>query len=334
MWLDGSALYAGLKMPISRAPDFWRPEHLHLLTIANYGVLVVEPLLALMVILPKNHPLKWALVLSAIGLHSAIILTLRIPYANFVCLFGLVVVLRGELMAGLHQYRTGVEKFQQRKDLDLLGKLSLLLVIMLTLAMIGDALPWWRLPSGLSRKVAPDGSTLSPGQVLQSIRDENEPTGFLKIATHGNPMYVLLWLVGIAQEYRLFDWIDDVNYVGNYEIYEDGASPILGIAAVHKLFPVFSRSILLQAYVNDVRWDIVPPSESDALKQSLFKRLARRYCQNNRPKGRVEVFVTVEKIMRDNLLLNRGHRERLMAFECRGNEPSLAYMRLLARVGE
>jgi hypothetical protein len=37
MWLDGSALYAGLKMSISRAPDFWRPEHLHLLTIAKYS---------------------------------------------------------------------------------------------------------------------------------------------------------------------------------------------------------------------------------------------------------------------------------------------------------
>lgn len=333
MWRDGSAVYAGLKMPISRAPDFWQPEHLYLLTIANYGVLVVEPLLALMVILPKHHPLKWALVLSAVGLHGGIIFTLGISYANFACLFGLVIVLRGELMAGLHQYGAGVEQSHRTAGLDLPGKLSLVLVVMLALAMIGDALPWWRLPSGLSRKTAPDGSSLSPGQVLQSLRDTNDPTGFLKITAHGNPMYIPLWFVGVAQEYRLFDWIDDVNYASNYEIYEDGAPPVLGTAAAHKLFPVFSRGILLQAYVNDVRWDILPPSESDMLKRSLFTRLARRYCRNNSPRGRVEVFVTVEKIVRENLLLNHGHRERLLAFECKGGEPSLSYMRALARVG-
>ncbi len=330
MWLDGSALYAGLKMPTSLAPDFWRPEYLPVLRLFNYAGLVLEPILALVVVLPKRHPLKWLLVAGALGFHGGIILTLRIPYANSACLFGLVLVVRDEIMDFLRSPVASLESRPPTLRLDGPGKLAFTLVILLTLAMIGDTLPWWVLPAGLSRQAGPDGVILAPGQVLGTWRSRhNASNAWGKLAAQGNPFHLPLWFAGLGQQYRLFDWIDDVAYTGNYEILEAGEPPIIGRAAAQRLFPNTSRGAALQAYVNDVRWIIIPLPWPTVVKQSLFERLARRYCQTYAPRHPVDVFVAVEKITTDNLQLNQGHRERLMTFECKDGEPSMTYMRIL-----
>jgi hypothetical protein len=329
MWLDGSALYAGLKMPIARAPEFWQAEHLPLLRLFNYAALVVEPLLALVVILPRHHPLKWFLVACAAGLHGGIILTLRIPYANAIFLCSFVLILRDELMALLRGPVRSRPSHPPLMRLDWPGRLGFVLVMMLTLAMIGDILPWWIEPSGLSRQAGPDGMTFAPGQVQaawRSHRQANNP--WEKVDADGNPLYAPLWLVGIAQKYRLFDWIDDVNYTGHYEILEMGAPPINGQAAAQRLFPNTMRGAILQTYVNDVRWVIIPSPWANSVKQSLFGRIARRYCQTYTPRQPLEVFVTVEQITVNNRELDQGYRERLMAFTCNAGEPSLTYMRV------
>jgi hypothetical protein len=42
MWLSGTALYAILKLPFARAPDFWGSEMLPLLRVLNYAALATE----------------------------------------------------------------------------------------------------------------------------------------------------------------------------------------------------------------------------------------------------------------------------------------------------
>lgn len=328
MWLDGSALYAGLNMPISLAADFWQPAHFPVLQVFNYVALLLEPVLIFLVVLPRNHPLKWLLVAGAAGLHVGICLTLRIPYANAICLSGLVLVLRDEGMGWLRSPTANHIRPPASPRIDRSGKLACALVTLLALTMLGDTLPWWIEPGSLSRQRSPDGLTLLPGQVVADWRSRHNANNVWgHFAPDGNPLYVPLWLAGLAQKYRLFDWIDDVNYVASYEI-RDGPAVLTGNAALERLFPMTARGVILQAYVNDVRWVILPPSQGNVVKQSLFERIARRYCQAYASHDQVEVFVTVERITVDNLQLNQGMRERFMAFECTADWPSMNYMRL------
>ena len=72
------------------------------------------------------------------------------------------------------------------------------------------------------------------------------------------PAYAFLWGVGIAQEYHLFDWIDNLNYHVTYRVSTqrtDGTTQPLDPTS---LFPQSLRAILLQAYVHNVRWMRVP----------------------------------------------------------------------------
>ena len=60
----GTALHAILKLDIARAPEFWRLRHLGMLRLCNYWALIVEPLLALMFVLPFNSVAKWSVVVQ------------------------------------------------------------------------------------------------------------------------------------------------------------------------------------------------------------------------------------------------------------------------------
>jgi hypothetical protein len=115
----------------------------------SYAALVLEPILVFMLVLPKHHPPKWLLAFGAMGLHCGIIATLRVPYANAFCLFGQVLVMRDEIMGFFGVGTAQAEPDTAPPRIDLAGKLALALVIMLTLAMIGDALPWWVEPGNL-----------------------------------------------------------------------------------------------------------------------------------------------------------------------------------------
>ncbi len=90
MWREGTALYAVLRMPMSYAPDFWTPELLPFLKLANWGALRLELLLPLMFLLPAYHRAKWPMLVACVGFHLGIVFTLRIPYANIACIAGMV----------------------------------------------------------------------------------------------------------------------------------------------------------------------------------------------------------------------------------------------------
>ena len=79
------------------------------------------------------------------------------------------------------------------------------LVALLALAMLSDAVrPRWR-------------SGTHP-EVRRTRRVANRTPG-----ARQNPAYGLLWFAGVAQSYRLFDWIDERNYHITYEMTEHTA---------------------------------------------------------------------------------------------------------------
>ena len=148
MWRDGVALYVVFKLPISYAPDFWKPEHLPLLKIFNYATLILEPLIPLMLFLPKGHYAKYALLAGFIGLHLGSVATLNIPFANLACAGAAIVIFREELMDWL---RTGDDGRAAAPEIPahigLSGGIAIFMVAMLTLAMLSSVvLPQWRTP--------------------------------------------------------------------------------------------------------------------------------------------------------------------------------------------
>lgn len=289
MWRGGTALYAILKLPLSYAPDFWRPEHLPLLKIANYGALIGEPLIPLMFWMRRHHPLKYAHLALFLGMHVGIIATLMVPYANVACLAALVLIFREELMGGEPERPSAPPA--EARTFTVAGRLSLAFLALLTVAMVGEfRVPHWRAPTKTAEKAGPG-------------------------VTH-NWAYVPLWAFGIAQSYRLMDWIDDRNFHLSYEVLETAPDGSVRAVPPARLFPRYPHSILLQAYLHDVTWGKLPSGRAEEVKSRLRRGFADRYCRRHAEGQSVSAWATLRRVTPDNLDLSRGRTRPLMSFEC------------------
>ncbi len=314
LWRQGLAVYAILKTAVSRTPDRWRPEHLPFLAGGNHLALVLEPLFPVAFVLPANNPLKWLLGAAMVGFHAGIIATLKIPFANIACIAASVLVFRGEIMAWLRGHPASLPRGESAVGgLDLPEKLASLLVGWLGLAMLSEAVrPYWRYGTHPAVRENPQLANRIPG-----VRQ--------------NPFHGVLWFAGLAQSYRLFDWIDEKNYYITYDVVEQRGDGTVDRLDDEALFPRTLRSVLLQSYLHDVMWMKVPRKRLADLQRSLFERYTRRFCRQCGDSGRIEVVANVQRTMADNLDLKRPQRVRFLAFTCRGGEPHLHFMRLAAR---
>lgn len=298
MWRDGTALHAILKMPISRTPDFWRAEHGLFLRVGNYWALVMEPLLAFMYFLPPYSVLKWVLVASAVGFHAGIIATMKIPFANLSMLAAIPIAVGPETMQWIFGQpipATGVVH-----PLSLPETIAVALVVILASMILLEMLRSWSV----------DNLPLW----------KTHMSGFL-----GNPLCILLWLVGIAQSYRLFDWIDSRNYHVRYEVYVTSRrDPGRKVTIDPKrLFPRSLRHLLLQSYLVGNVWLQLPDEQRTEVRDSLLERHAHRFARRNPDADSVEVFAIAQRVTSDNLELTRGERRLLMRFRCRGGRAVL-----------
>jgi uncharacterized membrane protein YphA (DoxX/SURF4 family) len=328
MWRDGSALYAALRMPIAYAPEFWTPAQLPMLRIANYAAMILEPLLPLMLILPPKHRMKWALLAGCAGFHLGIALTMRVPYANLACLAAAPIVFRHEIMSWLGQVRPCVGAPGDSVIRCWYTRSAMAFVTVLVMAMAGEAaIPAWRNPSRDSKHktglIAAGTSRVAYASSLVAKESTIDGrVGFLK--SEHNVFYTPLWFIGIAQSYRLFDWIDDRNFHVSYDITErfpDGASRSVNAA---EMFPSTLRGVLLQAYLHDVTWGRVPRNRAAEFKASLSKRFANRYCRAHREAGQIQVLSTVERTG-THALTTRSTPELLMLFDCKAGFAELQY---------
>jgi len=302
MWRAGTALYAVFKIAISRAPKFWRPSHLPLVKVANYVALVLEPLFPLMFLLPTNSWVKWMLFIGFLGFHFGIIATMKIPLANLAMVGATVIIFRNELMQFILNGAPPQLELHFRGQPGFSDLVALILVICLTLMVIWKA----GSASGLFRPLS---------RINQII------TG-----THQNPMYGPLWAIGIAQSFRLFDWIDARNYHISFDILETTDDMRTHNIDTQELFPVSTRYVLLQSYLFGNIWRTIDPARLSDLRRTIFTRYARRYCKNHKDMGLIEVYATVQRVTSDNLSLSRGVRRLIMRFACRDCKPVLDYI--------
>jgi len=130
------------------------------------------------------------------------------------------------------------------------------------------------------------------------------------------PAYAILWVVGIAQEYHLFDWIDFKNYRARYRVITQNPDGTMRPLEATTLFPQSLRAILLQAYLHNVRWMLVPPQHRPALRHSILARLAQRFCRQQGLATPVTAWSSVQRITPSNVALSQGQEQFLMTFRC------------------
>ena len=99
MWQDGSALYAVLKLPIAYNPGLFNTAYLPAIRVLNYLVLILEPALALMILLPARYRARYGLLIVLLAFHLGMLATLRIPFANIACMAAPIMVFRDEIAA-------------------------------------------------------------------------------------------------------------------------------------------------------------------------------------------------------------------------------------------
>lgn len=285
MWLDGTALYVVFKLPISYFHAFWQPEHIPLLRVFSYATLVVEPLVPLLFILRPGSRLKYALLAAFLGLHVLSALTLDIPYANVACAATAILMFRKEIMQFLGGRKdVCIDPWPSR--LGLSGAVALFMVATLTLAMLSSvSLPNWRTAP---RELQTQGvyNDLPVSARPKFADDRNEGLRSVQMTFFGT-----LWIMGIAQQYQLFNWIDDRNYSAEYRVIDGGRD-----VPPDAMFLRSLRGVLLDFYIHDVTWTRIPPEHRDALRSSILTRTADRYCRRQTPSGSVQVFSSVRRI--------------------------------------
>ena len=300
MWRGGSAMHAALKMPIARTPHVWTLRHRSSLRLVTWAALILEPLFVLIFVLPAGSAAKWPLVAAAAVFHLGIIATLKIPYSNALMLAALALPLAPEIVAGASG-ASGVAAAPAASiataaplttntpaDFAALALVSLLAIMSIWQA----ARAWLQLPR--------------PGQPYSA-------SGW------GNPIRALLWLVGLFQSYRLFDWVDARNYHVRYvvrSLHAGRSEPV----EPRELFPDSMRHLLLQSYFVGNVWLQMEPDNLDAIRTSLLIRHARRFARAHPDAGEIEAVAIVQRITPDNLALTRGEERPLMRFTCTGGD--------------
>ena len=291
MWRGGSAMHAALRMPIARTPDVWTMRHKRVLRLVTLAALILEPLFVLIFVLPAGSAAKWGLVAAAVVFHLGIIATLKIPYSNALMLAALALPLAPEIMqSGLGLPPTTPTPATGNGPAE---TAALTLVALLASMSIWQAArAWLQLPK--------------PGQPYSD-------SGW------ANPVRSLLWVFGLFQSYRLFDWVDARNYHVRYEVrrlHSGRNNPV----EPRELFPDSMRHLLLQSYFFGNIWLQMEPEKLEAVRRSLLTRHARRFARAHPDAGEIEASAIVQRITADNLDLARGKELPLIRFTCRGGK--------------
>jgi len=127
---------------------------------------------------------------------------------------------------------------------------------------------------------------------------------------------VPLWLAGVAQQYQLFDWIDQRNYSVRYDVVS--SQPI----DAEEIFPRSTRAVLMQAYLHGMTWMQIPTDRQARLRDAIKLRSAQRYCRGVAGTREAAVFVTLQRIRPG--VGSPPERSLVMRFQCRNGE---AWMR-------
>ena len=219
MWREGAALYAVLMLPGSRVPEAVLHSCLPLLCALTWIALLVEPALAA---LPWVRPqARRVLITLGVLFHLGIALAFDVPVANLGCLAIYLLALAPTSEPG-----------PRPSPWSLTERFGLSVLLLLTVAMLGSALqPSWREPGSRDSTAVDEGG----GPLQKSF-------------------YSGLWMLGLAQQYRLLDWIDQRNF----HVTVQTLDPELGVWSKPGPLPANLRLGLAISYLTPVCWQRLP----------------------------------------------------------------------------
>jgi hypothetical protein len=278
MWLHGDALYTVMKLRPGYFSEVLTPAHLWFLRPLNHATLVLEPCLALIPFLPKSSRLKWFLGLVLVVMHVGIIATLDVPFANLGCLAFLPILFHREI--GAHFSSTTTQASQPIR-LVFRDVFAATVVFFIAGAMLSSvAQVNWRKPTK-------DNQVLAEA----SPRTTSDTVG----GTEQRVFFGGLWCIGLIQQYRLLDWIDDRNFHVSLRVEETsshGSKTHPGTAFV----PGSMRGSLTLAYVAGATWLPVPRDQLIPLRRSIHSKLAQRFARQIQGEADIRVIATIQRI--------------------------------------
>ena len=305
-----------------------------MLKVLNYGALILEPLFPLIFILPKGHPAKYGLLLALFGFHVGTLATLQIPFANIACLAAMIIPFGGELMDRL---RGGASWSQPRRAPARVGRcdaFALLFVAVLTLAMLSSvSLPQWRAPTRRGYAEAAGILTVASGGAAVESRvaccatGDQDTGGAEGLGPLQKVFFSSLWCIGIAQQYQLFNWIDERNYTVRYRITEYGATRAGARSSQARCLWINTRrpcsSSICTASPGCVSSPVTKQSFAGASRHEPPAATARGFSQG----CGWSFYSTVERVVPGGNRVEGGP-VLLMRFSCDGGEPEMQAMNL------
>jgi hypothetical protein len=289
LWRSGEALRVVLAMPVSYGlgprlagwPARW-------LRIGTYFVLLAEPLGAILFALSPRSWQAWTILTLMAALHVGIIATVKVPLANIAMLASLVAfVAFAALVPDLRMSNLPMNPLSTM-DWVVLGVM---------VCLVGQIL--------FNTCAAAFGLGGGPRTRSDDVM---------------NPFYVPLWIIGLAQSYRLLDWVDERNYDVEYEVLERRSGHPEAMVDAAEMFPRSMRHILLQSYLIGDLWTKLDPAALSELRASILTRYAARYVRCSDVDAEVEVHATIRRITGNGVA--RGTRALLMRFENRSGSAS------------
>ena len=296
LWLDGYAVYAVCKLPAGWFSNAVTADHIPLTQVLTYSALVFETVVAAIVVLRPHSAAKRVLLAGLVAFHLGVSLMLDVGLANFGCLAFAAIVFRHEIVAAARAIVPG--RLRRPHDAsspptwtDAYCAVAVALLVVGMLAATTQA--QWRQPPGETR----------PGRHVLT----EAGSGLQRVAFSG------LWLLGLAQQYRLLDWIDERNFALHIRVTEhlqDGTTTELD---PQLLVPRGMRSTLLMSYVFDVTWMPVPDDDRAPVRAEIIDRLQHRTC-SLWPGRTVTVRGTIERI--DPRVETQPRTETLLHVTC------------------
>lgn len=308
LWIDGTALLAVLKLPMGWFSTYNLETYETWLRAGNYLTLLFEPLFVLLVFLRAWCKVKVFLGICLVFFHLFIILTLDVPIANIGCLVFVPLIFRQELMVLV--LKTKAEKTELAqvsfKNSRFSNIFALLIAIFLTGAM------FCALTQNQWRKAKRVSGHDSIAEVKASSADSG---GVVQTFFYGG-----LWIMGLAQGYRLLDWIDERNFHQTVTIIEEHGSKKKKYSR-EGLVPIGMRGSLIFTYISDVTWMYVGPEHIDSLRQDIRQRLSSQYCHKLKEKTDVKVWHSLTRI--DSFTPKYSQPEILFKFTCENFKTSI-----------
>ncbi len=293
LWRSGDAIYAVLRLPMSHLSELVDDSHVPFLRYLDYATLIVEPLLGVGILVSSNRAARIGLVTSLLLFHLGIAVAVDVPFANLGCLSVLPLLWRRSARARAPRARRASARIETA--------VGLVVLILLVGAMFGSLTgPAWRNPGLAEEHGKPsfvEGASAETGGPMQTA------------------FFGSLWCLGLAQQYRLLDWIDDRNFhvTTRFRVTpNDGSSPTL--VAGGAILPHDMRTSLLLSYLGGVTWMPIPPRGVLPVRRDIENRIALRTCKLLRTNAYVELEADYARV--DPRKPSHSERTTLAAFRC------------------